>query len=392
MKETSVLTKPIGSSNFENRKQFQHWLSLLIFINQKPENKEFLTQYFFNNFASHPEKFYAFLGYYKKHLSSVKNQEIKKKLASQYLEFLAPLCNRFNFFEENSKLNDLCFKISDPNKFEQLNILLLNYKKKAKNHIKNIIKNLDKLLQEKNYPHLIKGRYKSIYSIYKKMKKFPTIHVLELNDIFAFRIILLENSIEKCFEVLSLLHNTFQPLPDFFKDYITIPKINGYQSLHTGLSNVIPKLDIPIEVQIRTKEMNEFAENGLAAHWLYSQEKKSKLLNDKEKKLINYFSDIASGKKDKGIFCFSYKGDISKIENEYTALDFAYHIHSELGNKATAALVNGKKKPLWYKIKEGDNIKILKAETDQVKEKWLRYVTSKVASKKIIEYLKNHET
>ncbi len=385
-----VKNTPAHIKNHTENVEYQKWLSFLRFVNKNPKNRELISHYFFDHFASSPEKFYEFLHYFKKSLSKIKDLAVKKHLASQYLEVLSPLCKRFNFYEEGNTLENLCFKISDPETYEEINSLLLSYKKTSKAVVKKTIKILNNVLQNRNYFYELKGRYKNIYSISKKLERVHDKHILHLNDIFAFRIILAKNSEKECFDVLNLLHDTFYPLPDLFKDHITVPKINGYQSLHTGLTHVIPQLDLPIEIQIRTKDMHEFAENGLAAHWLYSQNKKSKLLSEKEKNLLKYFSGLSNTtvESKKFIYCFSMDGDVSRVEKDCSIIDFAYQIHTDLGNKAEGAIVNGKRKELSYMIQECDQIQILKSNKNQVSANWLSYVRSKNAIKKISEYLK----
>ena len=346
--------------NSNQSEEFNKWLSFLTSFKEGQKNKELALEYFFYKFAKDPSKFYKFIEFFKNKLVTAKNSKLKKHLANQYLKIISQLCERFGLFEEKQSLDDHCFKIVAPKEFTQIDKALEKYKKESKKLIDKISEILEGLLISKKYNFQIKGRYKSIYSIHKKIQKKFRNTALNLKDIFAFRIILEKNSTKQCFEVLNILHDEFSPIVDNFKDYISIPKINGYQSLHTSLTNVISNLDLPIEVQISTQAMHDFAENGVAAHYLYAQEKKSKLLTEKEKMLINYFDTIAGSLSDeKTIYCFSYQGDIFKLEKGSSAADFAYHIHTNLGNKAKSAIVNGVNKELNYKIDEGDHIKIL---------------------------------
>jgi len=371
--------------------KFKIWLKYLNIVNNKTSNKQLLFNYFFDKFASSPQLFYLFLEYFKKNLLEMKDKEKQKNLAEKFLDILAPLCERFNFFEEKNILCDICFQISNEQKYNELKKSFSKYEKQSKKIIEEILTKLHEALDNKNYDYELIGRFKNLYSTYKKNIRRPH-YLLRMNDVFAFRIILNSNSTKECFEVLNLLHDSFYPLPDFFKDYITIPKINGYQSLHTGLTNIVENLDLPIEIQIRTREMNNFAENGIAAHWIYSQEKKSKLITEKEQKLLDYLLCIAySSKKEKNIYCFSYKGDMIKMPEKATVLDFAYQIHTDLGNKTKSALVNNEPKPLYYRIKEGDQIKIIQSPKEQIEAKWLTYAHTKYAYKKIFDHLKHYE-
>lgn len=345
--------------NSDQLEEFKRWLSFLTFINDGQKNKKLALEYFFYKFAKEPRKFYEFIGFFKDKLATTKNLKLKKHLANQYLEILSQLCERFGFFDEKQNLDDCCFKIVEPEKYNEINMAMLKYEKESKKLIVKISGFLEKLLKSKKYDFQIKGRYKSIYSIYRKLQKKFQKTALNLKDIFAFRIILEKNSTKQCFEVLNILHDEFSPIVDSFKDYISIPKINGYQSLHTSLTNIIPNLDLPIEVQIRTGPMHDFAENGLAAHHLYAEEKKSKLLTEKEKMLINYFNSIADNLVEEMVYFFSYQGDIFKLKKDSKIIDFAYQLHTNLGNKAKSAIVNGINETLDCKISDGDQIKIL---------------------------------
>jgi (p)ppGpp synthase/HD superfamily hydrolase len=371
-------------------KVFHNWLNFLIYGNNKPKNIELLRDYFFEQFARSPRHFYFFLDFLKQELQSL-SQKTKEKLALHYLQIISPLCLRFGLFSEKRKLDDKCFKIIAPHHYDEIDGLLLKYQKKSQHVIRKILHVLRKLLANEESIYKIIGRYKNIYSIFRKIEKSSDKNILNLNDIFAFRIILKGNSVQSCFKVLNLLHDKFIPVIDFFRDYISVPKINGYQSLHTGLNNVIPNLDLPIEIQIRTQQMDDFAQHGLAAYCLYAEEKKAKLITPKEKNLVNYLSSLDKTRSSQGIYFFSTNGDLHSLDSNCSILDFAYQIHTDFGHKAKAALVNGTKKPLHYKIQGGDRVKILLAKTPQVQMRWLNYAQTKHAQKKISEYLKHHD-
>ncbi len=363
---------------------FQKWTRYFIVTNNHPKNKQILLSYFFETFGPQPDLFYRFLHYFKK---EIKNSPDAKKLAEKYLDILSTLCERFNFFEEKNILNDLCFKIVHPEKYAEIKKIFSKYESTSKKIIKKGIEKLSRALTKK-YDYSIHGRYKNMYSIYKKINLHKS-EPLKINDIFGFRIILNTESVEQCFEIANILHDKFYPIPDFFKDYISIPKINGYQSLHTGLKEVVEELDTPIEVQIRTLQMHHFAEKGLAAHWLYNEEKKSTLITEKEQQLVHCLScALHHYEKRCYLLCFTDKGDIKKMPKGTTTLDFAYTVHSNIGNKAIAAEVNEIKRPLHYRLKEGDQIKIITDTEDQVKKDWLRFAKSKETYKKISDYLK----
>lgn len=365
--------------------QFKIWLGFLLRIRGTPKNKKFLTEYLFEQFSCEPENFELFLSYIRLSLDSDKRQQ----LAKIYLDILSPLCERFGLFKEKDSLDDLCFNIVFPDNYRNLSIKLDKYKEKAKNLIKRITKNLDNLLRYEKYNFVVKGRYKSLYSIHRKLKKKIENDIFKLRDIFAFRIILKSRLDGRCFEVLDLLHDQFEPLVDGFKDYISIPKVNGYQSLHTALNKVIPGLDLPIEVQIRTQVMDDFAEKGMAAHFLYAETKKAKLVSEKERLLLKHLSeDTENPDRQKIIYCFSPAGDLFKLESGATPLEFAYIVHTDLGNKFKRAIVNNETVGMDYCLQNGDQVKIVKAETNQVKENWLKCVHNKNIYRKIHEQIK----
>ncbi|MBT4055895.1 bifunctional (p)ppGpp synthetase/guanosine-3',5'-bis(diphosphate) 3'-pyrophosphohydrolase [Candidatus Peregrinibacteria bacterium] len=283
-------------------------------------------------------------------------------------------------------LDDLCFKITDDERYKDVDEMMKVYKNNSKSLVNKVLRVFRVFLKEEGYECEVKGRYKNLYSINKKLRKKMKKSAIKLNDIFAFRIVLESNSVDECFEVLNLFHDRFYPVVDYFKDYVTIPKINGYQSLHTGLIEVVEKLDIPIEVQIRTRAMDDFAEKGFAAHWLYAKGKKSKMVTEKEKKLVEHFSDLSQGDEElKDVYVFTPKGDLFKLENGSTIVDFAYHLHSDLGHKARSAIVNGGKQDIYYRLMSGDCVEIKKSEKDCVKREWLDHVHSKHTRKKIYE-------
>jgi GTP diphosphokinase / guanosine-3',5'-bis(diphosphate) 3'-diphosphatase len=378
--------KPTKTIQKTGAEEFKKWLSFLICIDESERNTELISHYFFNKFSKSPELFYQFVIFFENQLYSCKETNLKKELAGKYLKIISQLCERFGLFGEKLILDDLCFKITDAERYRKIDKILKNYKNQSEKLVNEISRILKNLLKTKGYTCEIKGRYKNIYSVSKKLQKKPQENALKLNDIFAFRIIVNNNSTEQCFEILDLLHEQFYPVVKYFKDYITIPKINGYQSLHTGLANVIPKLDLPVEVQIRTKTMDDFAEKGLASHWIYAKTKESKLITEKEQKLIDHFSHLSDNDNtEKMIYFISYKGDIFKLEKGASIIDFAYHIHTGIGNKTESAVVNDKPQEVNYKIQECDKIKIITSSENRVNSDWLNFTSDKHTRKKIYE-------
>ncbi len=370
------------------KRAFIKELDFLLFARGSKKTKELLSYYFSHKYKRKPEIFYEFIHYFKKELKK-KSESETKNLASKYLDFLSPECEKFGFFEEKHHLDLACFKLLHKKEYDRINNFLASYKRKSRKTIKQIIETLSETLRKNQYNFEIKGRYKSIYSIYKKLHAKPHTNLLSLKDLFAFRIIVKNNSVDDCFEILNLLHDQFSPIADFFKDYITIPKINGYQSLHTGLENVIPNLNIPIEIQIRTQAMHDFADKGIAAHWIYTKEKKSKILTHKEKHLFEFYHQGKADPEDQMVYFCSFEGDIFKLKRGSTILDFGYHLHSEIGNKAEYALVNGDNKDLHYEIKPLDKIQIITARERQVNRQWLKETRNKTTRKKIYEAIRS---
>jgi len=356
-----VLTnKQFITVDTELLKTFEEWFDVLLFFNDRLENRELVTDYFFEHFVQAPEKFYEFIQFFKKKILKIRQKESRIKAAKRYLQIISFLCERFGFCEEKRELDDLCFKITSPLSYKKISRELSFYQKKSEDTVSSILDAIQDTLRKKNHRCFIKGRYKNIYSIYKKLEKKRQKKIENLVDIFAFRIITEKNNTEECFEILNLLHDEFYPVANYFDDYITVPKVNGYQSLHTGLTRIIPELDIPVEVQIRTQEMDQFAEKGVASHWIYGREKKSTIPNEKEKKISDYFNHLSkTNDQEKMIYCFSYKGDVLKLKRGSTILDFANRIHTELPKRASAALVNGNRKKIHYQIQEGDQIKLI---------------------------------
>lgn len=366
------------------------WLSFLEYINDNRENRELIGQYFFNKFAKCPEVFYEFILHFKKTIVSPIPSNLRVKLANSYLGIISAICERFGLYAEKEFLDDFCFKIVNPKDYARIDKFLSNYKKQSQKFLKSISTTLNKLLKNAGFGFEIKGRYKSLYSVFRKLLKNPNVDILSLRDIFAFRIILKNNSTKHCFDVLDLLHDHFYPLAEHFKDYITIPKINGYQGLHVSLMEVIPHLTMPIEVQIRTQAMDDLAEKGMAAHWIYAKKKKAQMISDKERKLIDHFSNMAKDDTDKMVYFFSYEGNVFKMEKGSTIIDFAYNIHSNLGDKLKQAIVNNQEKDIYYKVQEGDRIQLIKSDQDAVREEWLDHTNNKNTRKKIYEKIQRH--
>jgi len=335
----------------DKTKQFSTWFSFLSHVNLEQTNIALLLQYFNSEFLKSPENFFHFVIYFKKELHHCEDPDFKIHLAKRHLYILSQLCERFQFFQEKKELDDICFKITNSIRYEEISTNLAAFKENSKELVEAIISALRLAIETVDCKYKIIGRYKNIYSIHRKIAKKRFTNISKLNDLFAFRIITQGNSVEYCFEILNLLHEKFYPVASRFKDYISIPKINGYQSLHTGLINVLPTVQMPIEVQICTEEMDNFAQVGVAAHWLY--DKKKQLLAD-------YYTALTHREDEKKVYFQSFNGDIYKLEKGASLRDFARHIHSALADKVCSGLVNGQTQDISYQIQECDIIKLLK--------------------------------
>lgn len=365
--------------NFHSLKQ--RWIFFLKNAHNEAKNQYRLSGYFFREFSSDPEYFYKFLFYLKHYLSENKKPREGKQVAEKYLSVVSPICERFSFFHEKNELDDICFEILDKKTYKKVSKMLDKYKKESDKYIRKISKRIREVLKNEGFDFTIKARYKNKYSVYRKLKKKNLKKISKLNDVFACRIILKDNDPKTCFLVLDVLHNHFDPIVEEYKDYINIPKINGYQSLHTALQNIIPEIKIPIEVQIRTKEMDKIAEKGFAAHWIYSKNKKAEQITEKEEKLLQYYT-TANVEKD-FVYFLAYDGTVIKLLQGSKLIDFAYKIHTSLGNNLKEGIVNGEKKNIDYEIREGDLIKLIKSQTKQLKKDWQNITNNRYTLKAI---------
>lgn len=302
-----------------------------------------------------------------KHMRSDK----QKRIAKETLEIFAPLAHRLGIFNVKWELEDLSFRYLEPDKYYDL-VDQMKQKRQAREDIVNdTMEQLTKALGEAGIKADIKGRPKHFYSIYKKMKK-DNRDLSQIYDLLAVRVIV--DTVPDCYAVLGIAHSIWKPLPYRFKDYISMPKSNMYQSLHT---TVIGTMGQPVEIQIRTWEMHRVSEYGVAAHWRYKEGNKGA---DKEfdqkvawlrqvlewqdtsnpKELVNALKlDVFSGE----VFVFTPKGDVVKLPIGSVPLDFAYRVHTDVGHRCVGAKVNGKIVPLDYTLQNGDIVDIITSKT-----------------------------
>lgn len=328
--------------------------------------------------------------------------EKQNKIALETLEIYAPLASRLGMNSIKVELEDLAFRYSNPENYNSLVKQMDSEKLEVEKYIKEIITILNKEVKEKmNMKAEIKGRPKNIYSIYQKMIN-QSLDYHEVYDVLAFRVCV--EKLEECYKVLGVIHALWKPVPGRFKDYISIPKVNGYQSLHT---TVLAEGGRRIEVQIRTFEMNLLAEKGIAAHWKYKSNswKSMSSVDEETLKKFNWLQDLVNLHKgsqhfneflesvkldlfDREIYIFTPKGDVKEFPTGATPIDFAYSIHTDLGHKVSGAKVNGRLVPLKYKLKNGDKVEIFTSKQQSPSEEWLKYCVTSKAKSKIKNFLR----
>ncbi len=330
----------------------------------------------------------------------------QKKIAKETLEVFAPLADRLNMGLLRVELADLAFKYVDPRRFEYLKDLIEKYNKAASKSLKKVQDEVATALKKEKIDFEISGRVKSVYSLHKKMAKHDQ-NIHEIYDLIALRIIV--EDITDCYLVLGIIHSLYMPMDGRIKDYIAMPKQNGYQSLHT---TVITQDKRIIEFQIRTKEMHEYAEKGLAASFYYNEQKLTE--NYKSGKIEHLptnllwitelqtaAAQLKEGKKvdlkklklnlfaDK-IFVYTPKGDIIDLPKGALPLDFAYRLHSEIGEHVVGVKINGKMSNLNTRLAQGDVVEILTGKNQTPKASWLSKMFTPTAKSKLKHWLKNN--
>lgn len=326
--------------------------------------------------------------------------EKQKKIARETLDIFAPLANRLGIYKIKAELEDLSLRYLEPEKYYEIAQLVAQTKADREETVNLLIEQISKDVKKNGINAQITGRAKHYYSIYAKMKR-QNIAFNDLYDITAVRVIV--DTVKECYEVLGLIHSQFKPIPGRFKDYIAMPKGNMYQSLHTS---VIGPRSKPLEVQIRTWEMHQVAEYGIAAHWRYKEKGSQKADNASDvkfswmHKLVEYDKEmknaedyVKSVKLDlfsDQVFAFTPNGDVLDLPKGATPVDFSYRIHSDVGHKTVGALINGRIVPLSTKLKNGDIVEILTSKTPAPRLDWLTFVVTKQASQKIKQWFKKN--
>jgi len=353
------------------------------------------------------------------------DQETRKKLARETLDIYVPLSSRLGVYRLRSVLEDLCFKYLNESEYKDIQAQLKILGKKKKNAIDDITKAVEGFLEEKGIEASVAGRYKNTYSIYKKLKKKGKTSIDDIHDIFAIRIILPtrynngdEEKIGDLYELIGYFHNRWKPLPGRFKDYVGFPKPNGYRSLHTTVIGLAPHSHKePVEIQIRTGKMHEEAEYGIAAHWLYKESKgnSTKVKNEQSLKgrhqaQLDWISSLAKlsmhldGETNEEamkelkvdlfqdrIFVFTPQGEVKDLPQGSTPIDFAYSVHSDVGNRCTLAKVNGNVVPLNYELCNGEVVEIVTRTNGSPKLEWLSFAKTGGARNKIKTFFRSFD-
>lgn len=327
-----------------------------------------------------------------------KSEEKQKKIARETIEVFAPLADRLNMGRVRVQLEELSFRHLTPDKFEQTKQLMDSRLKKSERKLRKVKHDVDAYLTKEKVMHEIDGRVKSVYSLYKKLQRVPDID--DIYDLMALRVVV--DDVATCYLVLGELHSMYEPMVDRIKDYIAKPKPNGYQSLHT---TVVTDSGQAVEFQIRTHEMHDYAERGLAAsfhyneqkltdaykkgtiaelptdlHWIQDLQNAAALINEgKEFDEANLRVDLFGDR----IFVYSPKGDIYDLPDGAFPLDYAYRVHSDLAAKASGFIINGKMEPFDYQLKHGDTIEILTNKSAHPRQDWQQHTMTSHARMKL---------
>ena len=326
--------------------------------------------------------------------------EKQKEKARETMDIYAPIAHRLGISKIKTELDDLSLKYLQPEVYKDLEEKLQTNKEGRENFIQSIIDEVSKHIEEAGIRAEIDGRVKHLFSIYKKMRN-QNKTLDQIYDIFAVRIKV--DTVKDCYAALGVIHEMYKPIPGRFKDYIAMPKQNMYQSLHTTL---IGSSGTPFEIQIRTFEMHRTAEYGIAAHWKYKENITGE--GDNEEQKISWLRQILEWQRDlsdnheflnllkddlnmfsENVYCFTPNGDLKSLPNGSTPIDFAYSIHSAVGNKMVGARVNGKMVNIDYKIQNGDQVEVVTSNNSNGPSMdWLKIVKSTQAKNKINQWFK----
>ncbi|MGN1159432.1 MAG: RelA/SpoT family protein [Lachnospiraceae bacterium] len=329
--------------------------------------------------------------------------EKQQDIARETLDIYAPIAQRLGISKVKVELDDLSLKYLEPDVYYDLVDKIAIRKNTREKYIQTIVDEVSEHIRNAGIKAQIDGRVKHFFSIYRKMKnQHKTID--QIYDLFAVRIIV--DTVKDCYAALGVIHEMYKPIPGRFKDYIAIPKDNMYQSLHTTL---IGKSGVPFEIQIRTFEMHKAAEYGIAAHWKYKLASDGKKVDDSEQEKLTWLRQVLEWQRDMSdnkefmkllksdldlfsdsVYCFTPTGDVKSLPAGSTPIDFAYSIHSAVGNKMIGARVNGQLVTIDYELKNGDRVEVLTSQNSKGPSRdWLNIVKSTQAKNKINQWFKN---
>ena len=324
----------------------------------------------------------------------------KQPIAKETMDIYAPLANRLGLHRVKLELEDLSFKYLRPDMYNQIDEWMETNKVVERQLISRIIQRIEEVMKANDIEGAVWGRIKHAYSIYKKMQE-QNLTLDDMHDILAFRVIV--NEVRDCYAMLGLVHAEWKPVPGRFKDYISIPKANGYQSLHT---TVFGPEGERIEIQFRTEEMHRLAEHGVASHWLYKE--RTHAVNMQDAPQFEWLREIVDRQRDESdsrvfmdslkmdlfkdeVFVFTPRGEVKELPEGATPLDFAFLIHSEVGSHCVGAKVNGKLLPLSTTLKSGDTVEIITDKNRHPSGDWLKIVKTAKAKNRIQQYLRTEE-
>lgn len=325
------------------------------------------------------------------------NPQKQRRIARETLDIYVPIANRLGLHKLYQELDDLGFRYLFPNRYAVLNKAIRAARGNRREVVGKILSSLEERLQSFDIDAQIKGREKHLSSIYQKMQE-KSLSFSQVQDIYGFRVIV--HDIPRCYLALGALHTLYKPIPGKFKDYIAIPKANGYQSLHTTLFG---PFGTPVEIQIRTQDMHKIAESGVASHWLYKSS--STPLSDVQKKTHQWLQSLLEYQSESGdaieflehikvdlfpdaVYVFTPKGTIKSLPRGATAVDFAYDVHTAIGHSCVAAKINDQLVPLRTLLSNGDRVEVITEEGASPNPAWLNYVVTAKARAKIRHYLR----
>jgi GTP diphosphokinase / guanosine-3',5'-bis(diphosphate) 3'-diphosphatase len=322
------------------------------------------------------------------------------KIASETMELFAPLAHRFGLFAMKSELEDHSLKVLNPDSYREITGGLRERKEQREQYVLSFVQPLKERLSADGFEFDIYGRPKNIYSIYRKMRRQDK-SLEEIFDLFAIRIVLKSQGRqgkEDCWRVYSIITDLYRPIPERFRDFVSVPKSNGYQSLHT---TVVGPGGRPVEVQIRTREMHDVAERGVAAHWKYKEGVlgddarvndwltwvRDLLENPRPEAATEFVKEFRLNLYDEEIYVFTPKGEVLNLPGGATPVDFAFQVHTEVGFHCIGAKVNGKMVPLSHKLKSGDQVEIITSRKQTPNPDWMKFVATHKARSRIRHWI-----